>query len=153
LKSTGCLPVARKTAGRVPRSVWRHGTPVKRNGNFTIEKDFSQANDLSKTHPKRLEELKDLFKEVSHDNLVWPIGAGWWLRIHPEDRIKLPYSEWRFDGSTMRMPEFTAPGLGRQNSHVEIKLTAPQNASGVLYALGGFSGGLTFIHGQGSSGL
>ena len=35
------------------------------------------------------------------------------------------------------------PGLGRQNSHVEIALTVPERAAGVLYALGGFSGGLT----------
>ena len=43
------------------------------------------------------------------------------------------------------MPEFTAPGLGRQDSRVEIALTMPDNASGVLYALGGFSGGLTLF--------
>jgi arylsulfatase len=47
------------------------------------------------------------------------------------------------------MPEFTAPGLGRQNSHVEIRLTVPENASGVLYALGGFSGGLTLFMDKG----
>lgn len=51
------------------------------------------------------------------------------------------------------MPEFTAPGLGRQNSHTEIELTVPQNASGVLYALGGFSGGLTLFMDNWSLGL
>jgi arylsulfatase len=116
---------------------------------YHIEKDFSQANDLAKVHPEKLEELKALFKEVSHDNLVWPIGGGSWTRTHPEDRIATPYTRWRFDGSTTRMPEFTAPGLGRQNNHVEIKLTAPKNASGVLYALGGFSGGLTLFMDKG----
>jgi len=84
---------------------------------YNINKDFSQANDLAKAHPKKLEELKKLFlkklfKEVSRDNLVWPIGAGLWLRIHPEDRIKSPYTKWRFDGSTTRMPEFTALAWG-----------------------------------------
>ena len=116
---------------------------------YNIEKDFSQANDLAQVHPEKLDELKKLFKEVSRDNLVWPIGAGLWLRIHPEDRIKSPYTKWRFDGSTTRMPEFAAPGLGRENSHVEIQLTAPKNASGVLYALGGFSGGLTLFMDKG----
>ena len=43
------------------------------------------------------------------------------------------------------MPEFTAPGLGRQDSRVDIALTMPDNASGVLYALGGFAGGLTLF--------
>ncbi len=112
---------------------------------YDLTKDFSQANDLASANPQKLEELKALFKEVSRDNLAWPIGAGLWLRIHPEDRIASPYTKWRFDGSTTRMPEFTAPGLGRQNSRVEITLTAPKNASGVLYALGGFSGGITLF--------
>jgi arylsulfatase A-like enzyme len=116
---------------------------------YQIDKDFSQARDLAKVQPAKLEELKKLFKEVSRDNLVWPVGAGLWLRIHPEDRIKSPYTKWRFDASTTRMPEFAAPGLGRQNSHVEIALTVPEKASGVLYALGGFSGGLTLFMDKG----
>lgn len=105
---------------------------------YDLGKDFSQANNLAKAQPERLQALKDLFKEVSRDNLVWPMGAGLWLRIHPEDRIASPYNKWRFNAATTRMPEFTAPGLGRQNSRVEIALSAPANASGVLYALGGF---------------
>lgn len=112
---------------------------------YHLDEDFSQAHDVAATHPEKLTELKDLFREVSRDNLVWPIGAGLWLRIHPEDRVSSPYTTWRFDGSTTRMPEFTAPGLGRQDSHVEITLSAPENASGALYALGGFSGGLTLF--------
>jgi hypothetical protein len=47
------------------------------------------------------------------------------------------------------MPEFTAPGLGRESNTVEIDWNAGDNASGVLYALGGSGGGLTLLHGQG----
>ncbi len=112
---------------------------------YHLDEDFSQANDLARTYPEKLEELKALFKDVSRDNLVWPIGAGLWLRMHPEDRVASPYHRWRFDTSTTRMPEFTAPSLGRQDSHVEIAVTLPDKASGVLYALGGFSGGLTLF--------
>ena len=112
---------------------------------YHLDEDFSQANNLATVHPDKLEELKALFKEVSRDNLVWPIGAGLWLRIHPEDRVASPYTKWRFDGSCTRMPEFTAPGLGRQDSHVAIALTVPESATGVLYSLGGFSGGLTLF--------
>ena len=112
---------------------------------YYLPEDFSQANDLAAAQPEKLAELKDLFKEVSRDNLVWPVGAGLWLRAHPEDRISSPYTRWRFDTACTRMPEFTAPGLGRQDSRVEIALTMPDNASGVLYALGGFSGGLTLF--------
>ena len=40
------------------------------------------------------------------------------------------------------MPEFTAPGLGRESNRVTIDADVGENASGVLYALGGASGGL-----------
>ena len=40
------------------------------------------------------------------------------------------------------MPEFTAPGLGRESNRVTIDADVRENASGVLYALGGASGGL-----------
>lgn len=112
---------------------------------YDLRTDFSQAHDLASTQADKLEELKTLFKEVSRDNLVWPVGAGLWLRLHPEDRIASPYTRWRFDESVTRMPEFTAPGLGKQNSVVEIELSAGPHASGVLYALGGFSGGVTLF--------
>ena len=116
---------------------------------YDLNKDFSQANDLAATQPQKLEEMKALFRTVSRDNLVWPIGAGLWLRIHPEDRIKSPYTKWRFDTATTRMPEFAAPGLGRQDNRVEIALDVPENASGVIYALGGFSGGLALFMDKG----
>ena len=41
------------------------------------------------------------------------------------------------------MPEFTAPGLGRESNHIVVEADLAANASGVLYALGGISGGLT----------
>lgn len=109
---------------------------------YDLKTDFSQANDLAAKEPKRLAEMKDLFLDEAKDNKVFPIGAGIWLRIHPEDRVKTPYTSWVFDTSTTRMPEFTAPGLGRESNVVTVDLEAGENASGVLYALGGASGGL-----------
>jgi hypothetical protein len=85
--------------------------------------------------------MKALFVEEAKANEAFPIGAGIWLRIHPEDRIKTPYRSWQFDATTTRMPEFTAPGLGRESNQVTIDAEFGENASGVLYALGGASGG------------
>jgi len=109
---------------------------------YDLETDFSQANDLAAKEPKRLEEMQALFAEEAKANKVFPIGAGIWLRIHPEDRVKSPYTRWQFDATTTRMPEFTAPGLGRESNHVTVEADLGENASGVLYALGGASGGL-----------
>jgi len=110
---------------------------------YNLNSDFSQAENLAAKEPKRLEELKALFLKEAKENKVFPIGAGIWLRIHPEDRIKTPYTSWQFDATTTRMPEFTAPGLGRESNHVTVDADLGENASGVLYALGGASGGLT----------
>ena len=42
-----------------------------------------------------------------------------------------------------RMPESVAPKLGKVDSLVSMDVDVPANANGVLYALAGFSGGLT----------
>ena len=41
------------------------------------------------------------------------------------------------------MPEFAAPKLGKFDNNLSMEITVPENANGVLYALGGFSGGLS----------
>jgi arylsulfatase len=47
------------------------------------------------------------------------------------------------------MPEFAAPGLGRVSNHVRIDVEIGEGASGVLYAMGGASGGLTVYMDEG----
>lgn len=47
------------------------------------------------------------------------------------------------------MPEFAAPGLGRESNVVTVDAETGENASGVLYALGGASGGLTLYMDKG----
>ena len=110
---------------------------------YDLTRDFSQAKDLAKVHPEKLSELKRLFLEEAEKNKVFPIGAGIWLRLHPEDRIKTPYTRWTFDQTTVRMPEFTAPAVGNHNNTVTMEVDTEQNGSGVLYALGGSGGGLS----------
>ena len=116
---------------------------------YDLRNDFSQANDLAAKNPKKLAELKALFLKEAKANKAFPIGAGLWLRTHPQDRVKTPYSSWKFDASTIRMPEFTAPGLGRESNRLTIDAELGESASGVLYALGGFSGGLTLFMDKG----
>ena len=111
---------------------------------YDIRRDFSEADDLSAQQPQKLAEMKQLFLSEAKDNQVFPVGAGLWTRLHPEDRVKVPYSHWDFDATTTRLPEFAGPGLGRESNRVKVKLeTKSADASGVIYALGGISGGLT----------
>ncbi len=116
---------------------------------YHVSKDFSEADDLAGKEPKRLAELQTVFDAQAKANKVYPLGAGIWLRLHPEDRIKTPYTSWQFDATTTRMPEFTAPGIGRENNTVTIDAELGENASGVLYALGGAGGGVTLYMDKG----
>jgi arylsulfatase A-like enzyme len=117
---------------------------------YNITRDFSEADDLAAKDPKRLAQLQKTFDTQARANQVYPLGAGIWLRLHPEDRIKTPYTSWNFDSTTTRMPEFTAPGLGRESNVVTIDTEIGENASGVLYALGGAGGGLTLYMDKGT---
>ncbi|MCX7212426.1 MAG: arylsulfatase [Burkholderiales bacterium] len=116
---------------------------------YDIRNDFSQAIDLAATDPTRLAALQKTFAAQAKANKVYPLGAGIWLRLHPEDRIKTPYTSWEFDGNTTRMPEFTAPALRNQSSTVTIDADLGDKASGVLYALGGSGGGLALFMDKG----
>ncbi len=110
---------------------------------YDLSNDFSQSNDLAAVEPQRLASLKRDFIAAAKDNKDLPIGGGIWTRIHPEDVVATQYASWTFGPNTRRMPEFTAPGLGKKNNRVEVELSVDESASGVLYALGGAAGGLT----------
>ncbi|MFM7150131.1 MAG: arylsulfatase, partial [Gemmataceae bacterium] len=110
---------------------------------YDLSMDFSQADDLADKEPDRLARMKDLFLAEARANKVLPIGGGLWTRFHPEDVVRPPYRAWRFDANTRRMPEFTAPPLGKRSNRVVVEVETGENASGVLYALGGASGGVT----------
>jgi Sulfatase len=110
---------------------------------YNLKEDFSQFNDLAAKNPDKLKELQAAYMVEAKDNKDLPIGAGIWLRIHPEDVITSPYRNWTFSQLSRRMPEFSAPGLGKTKNKVVIDLDVPANANGVLYALGGSGGGLT----------
>lgn len=112
---------------------------------YNLEEDWSQANDLSKQHPEKLEEMKALFLTESAKNKNLPIGGGLWSTAlyHPEDAPASPLTEWTFDHPITLMPESAAPKLGKVSSTVTMLVDVPETANGVLYALAGFSGGVT----------
>ena len=116
---------------------------------YDLAADFSQADDLAAKEPERLAKMKELFLVEAKANKALPIGGGLWTRFHPEDVISSPYKSWRFDATTTRMPEFTAPGLGKRSNHVTVDVEVGKEASGVLYAMGGASGGVTLFMDKG----
>ena len=137
-----------------PREPWVGGMPkgVKEWSPLTdkwelynINEDWSQANDLAAANPQKLEEMKALFIVEATRNKNLPIGGGLWstAMFHPEDAPASSLTEWTFDGPMTGMPESAAPKLGKNSSIVSMEVDVPTNANGVLYALAGFSGGVT----------
>ena len=112
---------------------------------YNLEEDWSQANDLAAKMPEKVEEMKDLFLIESTKNKNLPIGGGLWSTalFHPEDAPATSLTAWTFDGPMAGMPESAAPKLGKVDSLVSMDVDVPANANGVLYALAGFSGGVT----------
>lgn len=110
---------------------------------YNLKDDWSEADDLAEKNPAKLAELKDLFLVESTKNKNLPIGGGLWsVVLHPEDLPSTPYTEWTFHGKMTRMPEVTAPKLAKLPNVVTMEVEVPENSNGVLYSLGGFSGGL-----------
>ncbi len=112
---------------------------------YHITEDFTQMHNLAAQYPELLEVMKEVFLEEAEENLAFPIGGGLWINTYPEDRLASPYTSWVFDAGTTRMPEFTAPGLGRESNLVTIDVDLKENADGVLYALGGSGGGVSLF--------
>jgi len=111
---------------------------------YHLDEDWAQARDLAAEQPDKLAQMKETFSIEAARNSVYPVGGGLWvLALHPEQRIATPYREWNFTGDITRMPEFCAPALGNRANLVTIDVDIPDDAHGVLYALGGVAGGLT----------
>lgn len=140
-------------SARGPRLPWVPGTPegieswTPDNDQwelYHLDEDWSQSIDLAEQHPDKLAQMREMFAIEAARNSVLPVGGGLWVPVyHPELRIAPPYTEWDFSGDMVRMPEFCAPALGNKNNLVTIAADVPENANGVLYALGAAAGGLT----------
>jgi arylsulfatase len=110
---------------------------------FDTRKDFSLMRDLADEHPEKLEELKALFMEVAKENKALPIGAGLFTPMNPQAQKRSKNTEWTlFDGMT-RIPESQAPNVRNGNIRVEIKAEVPDKVNGVIFAMGGYAGGVS----------
>jgi arylsulfatase len=109
---------------------------------YDLRSDFSQANDLAQKNPQKLAEMKRAFDAEARANKVYPIGGGLWIGLHPEFTKQNPTTEFHFDRSIVGLPEANAPKLQMRSSVVTIEAELKPDSKGVLYALGGFSGGI-----------
>jgi len=112
---------------------------------YDLSKDFSQANDLAKENPAKLQEMKDAFLVEAANNKVFPIGGSLYVvAYHPEQMKSTPLTQWNMYEGMQRIPESQAPKfMSGFSTHSTIEADIPENASGVIYAVGGISAGFT----------
>ena len=100
-------------------------------------------HDLAAERPEKLEELKTLFMEVAKENKVLPIGGGLFTPFNPQEQKRSTNTEWTlFEGMT-RIPESQAPNVRNGNVRAEIEAEVPESVNGVIFAMGGYAGGVS----------
>jgi arylsulfatase len=110
---------------------------------FDTRSDYSLTHDLAGENPRKLEDLKALFMREAEANKVFPIGGGLFAPLNPGEMKRSTNTEWTlFEGMT-RIPESQAPNVRNGNLRAEIDAQVPRNANGVLFAMGGYAGGVT----------
>ena len=111
---------------------------------YNVNEDFSQSADLAAKHPEKLNELKKLFLAEAKSNLVFPIGGGLWSVVwSPESAPHNPATEFNYTQDVVGVPEFAGPKVGARSNLVTVHVELEPDSSGVLYALGAFSGGVS----------
>jgi len=110
---------------------------------FDTRSDFSLMHDLAAENPEKLEELKTLFMQVAKENKVLPIGGGLFSPLNPHEMKRTSNTEWTlFEGIT-RIPESQAPNVRNGNIRAEIEAEVPAGVNGVIFAMGGYAGGVS----------
>jgi len=110
---------------------------------FDTRSDYSLMNDLATDNPEKLEALKALFVEVARENKVLPVGGGLYTGLNPQEMKRSTNMEWTLFEGIVRIPESEAPNVRNGNLRAEIEATVPANVNGVIFALGGYAGGVS----------
>jgi arylsulfatase len=110
---------------------------------FDIRSDYSLMNDVAAEHPEELNELKDLFMQVAKENKALPIGGALYTGINPQEMKRSSNTEWTLFAGMTRIPESEAPNVRNGNLRAEITATVPANVNGVIFAMGGYAGGVS----------
>jgi arylsulfatase len=110
---------------------------------YDLSTDFSQAVDLAAKQPEKLAELKQSFDAQAKANEVYPVGGGLWSVVwSPQSAPQNPATTFNYTQDVVAVPEFAAPKVGARSNVVTVELEVTPDSSGVLYALGAFSGGV-----------
>ena len=139
--------------GRTSTSKFDDGWDAYRDRVFARQKAIGWIPADTKLTPRPAEkaaEMKDWFSIEAARNQVFPVGGGLFIPINPSAMKSTGQTEWTFPAGIVRTPEPVAPNLKSRSNVVTVDAELGAQASGVLYALGGMSGGLTLYLDKGA---
>jgi len=112
---------------------------------YDLSKDYSQAHDLAKQYPDKLRQMQDAFMVEAANNKVFPIGGSLYIVAYHQNEMKAStLTEWNMYEGMTRIHESQAPKfMSGFSTHSTIDAVMPENANGVLFAVGGISAGFT----------
>ena len=134
-------------AGSPNRSPWNEGPnpppvpPEQRSWVlYNLNQDFSQAHDLSRQSPQKLEELKTLFDDEARRNNVYPLEPG----FGPQPSATAGRTHFVYHEGDASIPPAAAPRLAGRAHRITAHVVIPASgAEGAIVSQGGRYGGYT----------
>lgn len=117
---------------------------------FDLSRDYSQAYDLSRSNPAKLQELVSLFWKEAEKSNVLPIHAPWEGPKGRPAAIADP-NHFKVSGPLSRLPTTAAPDTVGRSFTISAEITLPSNeAGGVIVTHGGRFGGYALFLDRGT---
>ncbi|MFZ1956314.1 MAG: sulfatase/phosphatase domain-containing protein, partial [Desulfobacterales bacterium] len=110
---------------------------------FDTRSDYSLMNNLASENPEKLEEMKALYMQVAEENKALPIGGAAYISLNPHEIKSSTNTEWTLFPGLTRIPESQAPNVRNGNLRAKIEAEAPAGVNGVIFAMGGYAGGVS----------
>lgn len=106
---------------------------------YHVEEDFSQANDLAKENPAKLDELVKLFFAEAAKYDVLPLDGRKTARLDISNRPSLTQGRRKFTfPNLLRIPEGASPDMKHKSHTITADVTIPDGgAEGMLFTQGG----------------
>ncbi len=113
---------------------------------YHVRDDLSETTDLAALHPELLSELTELWWDEARRNQVLPLdNRVLWALVNPKPDRRRPREQFRYFQGGAQVPETVAVNV-RNRSHaliVDVDISGPRQADGVLLALGSALGGFS----------
>jgi arylsulfatase len=113
---------------------------------YDVSKDWTQANDLAASNPKKLKELQDMFWVEARRYQVLPLDSSVATRLlAPRPNLTAGKTLFTYSGELTGIPHGDAPSLLDTSYTITAEVTIPEGgADGMLLTEGGRFGGFGF---------